>query len=116
VRWHTRHADCRKGCINAGKLYDCLVQQKQGRIGQMDKMTIEVSRQEAQLLTAGVSLLLQMVTEDIGDWKNKNDESMDKLFIMMEMYAGAGEVWAKLQEAQGTSREEIAQYLSEQEN
>jgi hypothetical protein len=34
----------------------------------------------------------------------------------MEMYAGAGEVWAKLQEAQGTSREEIAQYLSEQEN
>jgi hypothetical protein len=97
-------------------LYDCLVQQKQGRIEQMDKMTIEIDRREAHLLTASVSLLLQMVTDDIAEWKNKNDESMDKLFVMMEMYAGAGEVWAKLQEAQGTSREEIAQYLAEQEN
>jgi hypothetical protein len=97
-------------------LYDWIVQLTGKEIEQMEKMTIEIDRREAHLLTAGVSLLLQMVSDDIAEWKNKNDESMDKLFVMMEMYAGAGEVWAKLQEAQGTTREEIAQYLAEQEN
>lgn len=82
----------------------------------MEKATIELDRRELHLATAGVSLLLQMITDDISSFKNKNDESLDRLFLMMEMYAGAGELWAKLQEAQGVSREEIAEYLAEQEN
>ena len=90
--------------------------QQQGRIEQMDKVTIELDRKEMHIATAGVSLLLQMITDDISSFKNKNDESLNKLFVMMEMYASAGEVWAKLQEAQGVSREEIAEYLAEQEN
>jgi hypothetical protein len=40
---------------------------------------------------------------------------MDKLFAMMEMYATTGDLWVRFQEATGTTKEEIAQYLAEQE-
>jgi hypothetical protein len=33
----------------------------------------------------------------------------------MDMYATAGNLWANLQKAQGTTQEEIAQFLAEQE-
>jgi len=80
-----------------------------------EKIVIELDRVELHLATQGVSAVMQMLTEYIEKHRNHKDYSMDKLFSLMDMYATAGNLWANLQKAQGTTQEEIAQYLAEQD-
>ena len=81
-----------------------------------EKIAIEMDRVELHVATQGVSAVMQMLTEYIERHRNHKDYSMDKLFALMDMYATAGNLWANLQKAQGMTQEEIALYLSEQDN
>jgi hypothetical protein len=80
-----------------------------------DTVTLEVSGRELAILTEGVSATMQLLSKHLEKHRNHKDYSMDKLFVIMEMYAQTGELWAKLHKTAGISQEEIAEYLEEQE-
>lgn len=77
--------------------------------------TLELNEKEAELSAMGMAMLLTFFQEKINKHKNHKDYSMDKLFAMMEMYATTGDLWVRFQEATGTTREEIALFLQEQD-
>lgn len=76
---------------------------------------IELNEKEAELSAMGMAMLLTFMQEQINKHKNHKDYSMDKLFALMEMYATIGDLWVRYQMATGLTREEIAEYLQEQE-
>lgn len=76
-----------------------------------DKMTLEITETEADILAMGAAMFLTFTAERINHHNNHKDYSMDKLFAKMEMYAVAGDLWARLQKLQGVSQEDIAEYL-----
>lgn len=80
-----------------------------------EKMTLEVTKTEAELLTMASSLLLKAIEEEIAKHRNHKDYSMDKLFAKMEMYVRTGDLWVRLQKMCGATQEEIAEYLMDQE-
>jgi hypothetical protein len=80
-----------------------------------DTVTLEVTGKELAILTEGVSATMQLLSKHLEKHRNHKDYSMEKLFVIMEMYAHTGELWAKLHRTAGISQEEIAQYLEEQE-
>lgn len=79
------------------------------------KMTIqlELDEMEAELLTMSVALLMRYNEERIERHNNHKEYSMDKLFAKMEMLAHTGDLWVRLQKAQGTTQEEITLFLQE---
>jgi hypothetical protein len=76
---------------------------------------IELTEKEAELSAMGMALLLTFMQEQLNKHKNHKDYSMDKLFALMEMYATTGDLWVRYQMVTGLTREEISQYISEQE-
>jgi hypothetical protein len=80
-----------------------------------EKITLEVSERELHIITEGVSATMQLLSKTLEKHRNHKDYSMDKLFMIMEMYANTGDLWVKLHKSAGISQEEIAQYLLEQE-
>ena len=80
-----------------------------------EKITLEVSERELMIITEGVSATMQLLSKTLEKHRNHKDYSMDKLFVIMEMYANTGDLWVKLHRSAGISQEEIAQYLAEQE-
>lgn len=76
---------------------------------------IELTEKEADMSAMAMAMFITFMQERINKHKNHKDYSMDKLFAMMDMYATAGDLWVRYQMATGVSREEIAQYLQEQE-
>jgi pyrroloquinoline quinone (PQQ) biosynthesis protein C len=80
-----------------------------------NKITLEVSEKELMIITEGVNATMQLLSKTLEKHRNHKDYSMDKLFVIMEMYANTGDLWLKLHKAQGITQEEIAQYLAEQE-
>jgi hypothetical protein len=76
---------------------------------------IELTEKEAELSAMGMALLLTFMQEQLNKHKNHKDYSMDKLFALMEMYATTGDLWVRYQMTTGLTREEISQYISEQE-
>lgn len=81
----------------------------------MPKNNLPISEAETEITTLAMGLFMKFMETQIESHKNHKDHSMDKFFAMMEMYVRAGDVWVRLQKLQGTTQEEIAQYLSEQE-
>lgn len=79
-----------------------------------DKVVLEVNGRELAILTEGVSATMQMLSKTLEKHRNHKDYSMEKLFVIMEMYAQTGELWAKLHKTAGISQEEIAEYLEQQ--
>lgn len=80
-----------------------------------EKITLEFTARELAVITEGVSATMQTLSKALEKHRNHKDYSMDKLFVIMEMYATTGDLWAKLHRAVGISQEEIAEYLAEQE-
>jgi hypothetical protein len=80
-----------------------------------EKITLEVSERELLIITEGVNATMQLLSKTLEKHRNHKDYSMDKLFMIMEMYANTGDLWVKLHKSAGISQEEIAQYLLEQE-
>lgn len=76
---------------------------------------MEITEKEAELSAMGMAMLLTFMQEQINKHKNHKDYSMDKLFALMEMYATIGDLWVRYQMITGLTREEIAEYLQEQE-
>lgn len=77
--------------------------------------TIELNEKESEILALSSAMFLTFMQEQIQKHKNHKDYSMSKLFALMEMYATTGDLWVRLQMLNGVSREEIAEYLAEQE-
>jgi hypothetical protein len=77
--------------------------------------TLTVTEKELLILTEGISATMQTLAKALEKHRNHKDYSMDKLFVIMEMYATTGDLWLKLHKAQGISQEAIAEYLAEQE-
>ena len=80
-----------------------------------EKVILEVSGKELAILTEGVNATMQLLSKTLEKHRNHKDYSMEKLFVIMEMYANTGELWLKLHKTAGISQEEIAEYLAEQE-
>jgi hypothetical protein len=80
----------------------------------MDKVTLEVTEEEATILGMATSMFLKFMEEQVDKHKNHKDYSMDKLFAIMEMYANAGDLWRRVHLAAGTTEEEIREYLSQE--
>lgn len=80
-----------------------------------DKVTLEITGKELAILTEGVNATMQMLSKTLEKHRNHKDYSMEKLFVIMEMYAQTGELWLKLHKTAGITQEEIAEYLAEQE-
>lgn len=80
-----------------------------------DNITLEFNKRELAVLTEGVNATMQTLTKALEKHRNHKDYSMEKLFVIMEMYATTGDLWAKLHKAQGITQEELAEYLAEQE-
>lgn len=81
-----------------------------------DKLTLEITEQEADILAMGTAMFLTFTQQRIERHENHKDYSMDKLFAKMDMLITTGDLWARLQKLQGVSQEDIAAYLAEQEN
>jgi hypothetical protein len=79
-----------------------------------DKVILEVTGKELAILTEGVSATMQLLSKTLEKHRNHKDYSMEKLFVIMEMYAHTGELWLKLHKTAGISQEEIAEYLEQQ--
>lgn len=83
---------------------------------EMDNIQLELDEIDTEILTMGVAMLMRYTEERIERHRNHKDYSMDKLFAKMEMLARTGDLWVRLQKAQGTTQEEIALFLREAGN
>jgi hypothetical protein len=63
----------------------------------------------------GLALLLEMLGNDIENWENKKESSMDKLFFLMDTKVGVANLWRKILVSMGADSEDIAEHLKEQE-
>lgn len=82
----------------------------------MNQTPFEIDEIDTEILTMGVAMLMRYTEERIERHRNHKDYSMDKLFAKMEMLARTGDLWVRLQKAQGTTQEEIALFLREAGN
>jgi len=77
-------------------------------------VVLEVDSEEGALLNMGLALLLEMLGNDIENWENKKESSMDKLFFLMDTKVGVASLWRKIFVSMGADPEEIAEHLREQ--
>lgn len=80
-----------------------------------DVVTIEITHEQGAVLNMALSLFMSTVGDDIENWKNRKDTSMEKLFFLMGIKMEAGLVWRSLALAMGISEETIKEHLEEQE-
>jgi hypothetical protein len=73
---------------------------------------IKVNDEEVMFLQMGLGLLITMFGDDIENWQNKKDSSMDKFFFLMNSKYGAMELWRKVLVSAGIEPEIIAEYLA----
>ena len=71
-----------------------------------------MSRKDAALLSAGISMMLAQSENELDEWENKNDEDLDDLYNLMEVKIRLGDLWVRLHEALGFEREDIQRYLA----
>jgi hypothetical protein len=76
-----------------------------------EKIVVEFSEQEMEILSSSVSMYLTLANLQVARHKMYKEESMDRLFEKMDSYASAGVLWAKIMKAQGIPQEAIAEYL-----
>ena len=76
---------------------------------------LEVDSEEGAFLNMGLALLLEMLGNDIENWSNKKESSMDKLFFLMDTKVGVANLWRKILVSMGADPEDIAEHLKEQE-
>ena len=74
-------------------------------------MVLEVNVEEGAFLNMGLALLLEMLGNDIENWENKKESSMDKLFFLMDTKVGVASLWRKVLISMGASPEDIAEHL-----
>ena len=73
---------------------------------------IKVNDEEVMFLQMGLGLLITMFGDDIENWQNKKDSSMDKFFFLMNSKYGAMELWRKVLVSAGIEPEVIAEHLA----
>jgi hypothetical protein len=71
-----------------------------------------MSKRDAALLSASVSMMLARSEDELDDWDNKNDDDLDDLYNLMEIKIRLGDLWVRLHEAMGFEREDIQRYLA----
>ncbi len=78
-------------------------------------VVLEVDSEEGAFLNMGLALLLEMLGNDIENWSNKKESSMDKLFFLMDTKVGLASLWRKILISMGADPEDITEHLKEQE-
>ena len=78
-------------------------------------LEVKLNEEEVGFVNMGLALLLEMLGSDIDGWKNKKDNSMDKLFFLMDTKIGVANLWRKVLITAGADPETIAEHLREQE-
>ena len=78
-------------------------------------LELKLDEEEVGFVNMGLALLLEMLGSDIDGWKNKKDNSMDKLFFLMDTKIGVANLWRKVLITAGADPEMIAEHLREQE-
>ena len=78
-------------------------------------LEVKLNEEEVGFVNMGLALLLEMLGSDIDGWKNKKDNSMDKLFFLMDTKIGVANLWRKVLITAGADPEMIAEHLREQE-
>ena len=78
-------------------------------------VVLEVDSEEGAFLNMGLALLLEMLGNDIVNWSNKKESSMDKLFFLMDTKVGVASLWRKILISMGADPEDITEHLKEQE-
>ena len=78
-------------------------------------VVLEVNSEEGAFLNMGLALLLEMLGNDIENWSNKKESSMDKLFFLMDTKVGVASLWRKILISMGADPEDITEHLKEQE-
>jgi hypothetical protein len=78
-------------------------------------VVLEVDSEEGAFLNMGLALLLEMLGNDIENWSNKKESSMDKLFFLMDTKVGVASLWRKILISMGADPEDITEHLKEQE-
>jgi hypothetical protein len=84
-------------------------------MGDKGVVVLEVDTEEGAFLNMGLALLLEMLGNDIENWENKKESSMDKLFFLMDTKVGVANLWRKILVSMGADSEDIAEHLKEQE-
>jgi hypothetical protein len=79
-----------------------------------ETVVLELNGRELAILTEGVNATMQLLSKTLEKHRNHKDYSMEKLFVIMEMYANTGDLWLKLHKTAGITQEEIAEYLEQQ--
>lgn len=75
-----------------------------------------MSKQDAALLSASLSMMLAHSEEEMSEWNNKDDEDLEALYSLMEVKIRLGDLWVRLHEALGFERAEIQRYLANPDN
>ena len=78
-------------------------------------VVLEVDSEEGAFLNMGLALLLEMLGNDIENWSNKKESSMDKLFFLMDTKVGVASLWRKILISMGADPEDMTEHLKEQE-
>ena len=78
-------------------------------------VVLEVDSEEGAFLNMGLALQLEMLGNDIDNWENKKESSMDKLFFLMDTKIGVANLWRKILVSMGADPEDITEHLREQE-
>jgi len=76
-----------------------------------ETIAIEIDVEEGAFLNMGLALLLEMLGNDIENWENKKESSMDKLFFLMDTKVGVASLWRKILITMGADPEDIAEHL-----
>lgn len=71
-----------------------------------------MSKKDAALLSASVSMMLARSEDELDGWENKSDEDLEDLYSLMEVKIRLGDLWVRLHEALGFEREDIQRYLA----
>lgn len=71
-----------------------------------------MSKRDAALLSASVSMMLAHSENELDEWENKDDEDLDDLYNLMEVKIRLGDLWVRLHEAMGFERADIQRYLA----
>jgi hypothetical protein len=78
--------------------------------------TLEITPEDAAVLTYALSALLAAEESGIDGWQNRNDKSLDRLFAHCDAMARAGDLWRRVYRAMGVPQEVIAGFLTDGDN
>lgn len=77
------------------------------------RLEVEVSEEEISIMTMSLGLLITMFDGDIEKWQNKKDNSLEKLFFLMDKKYSAMHLWRKVLISAGADPELLSHHIEQ---